>query len=120
MRHRGYHNRSFISQIGYIQLRGPYLYCRCGNSHSIREIVSGQGNITTGLLELILRYSATMPSARVAKYLAKDFGLRFSDEYIRQLSVAYGRKLATLRNEHKTGCKGLLVFLAYNIIRAGA
>jgi hypothetical protein len=103
MRHRGYHNRSFISQIGYIRLRGPYLYCRCGNSHSIREIVSGQGNITTGLLELILRYSATMPSARVAKYLVKDFGLRFSDEYIRQLSIGYGQKLASLRNEHKSG-----------------
>lgn len=103
MRHKGYHTRSFISQTGYIQLRGPYLYCRCGNNHSIREVISGQSNITSRLLELILRYNATMPSARVAKYLAKDFGLRLSDEYIRRLSLAYGQKLATLRNEHKAG-----------------
>jgi len=103
MRHKGYHTRSFISQLGHIQLRGPYRYCRCGNSRTIGELVSGLSNIASGLLELVLRYCAAMPFAEVSKYIAKDFGLRLSDEYIRQISLDYGQKVAGLRDKHQAG-----------------
>jgi hypothetical protein len=103
MRHRGRHGRNFGTRWGFVRLEGIYYVCSCGHRHWITEVVSGPKKLSSDLLEMVLRWTAMMPPAKVSVFLKKDHHLYLSDETIRTLAISYGRKLGRCRDEAPVG-----------------
>jgi len=105
MRHRGRKQRQFITKAGAIELEGIYFHCECGNTKSVKQLVSGHNSITPQATELIVRQAGLMPYRNAARFLKKDFGIRISHETIKQIVLSTSKDINHIRNDN-TGIKG--------------